>query len=853
MKKIVIPVATSLALVACAPPEPISLMNKKKGEKVQITVPEVDGLSLIQPKLDSFITNISEEREKAKAEALERAKQIQELEESITTLEKEIEEIDQAISNDNEAKVTKEELLNSLKSNFNRINARIHFIKENSEALTEYLKVERERDSGNHSLDYNIENFNDGLKWRTERVNQLLQQQSSLDWIDSISDWWSGEREEREKSIASIRENIEYLEKKLEEFKQSKEVKNRQWEERLAELQAIIDEEGINEEVQKLQAELESSKSTKFDITEVELQIMQLENDILSKTNEKIAKENSVAPLKQSIADLKEADSATTNVVATKLEAAKLALAKRLVDGEKLKARDLIDVILLQNIKSDTTTGFDLTRLKEELMELAANSVSLSGDAGEFKVNYENEISKKHSGEALVYNSNFYQIQDPLEDNRVQCYSGSNLHLILNEMQDIPMKNRVVIYTRGHVLPGYIIAHGDRLFLMGVETTAAGKAAVSYGPTSEIGGEIRVFDAHQAMLLDIFKDDIDNLQDVIHQMLETMKTYGFNPEQFKPFTFTPASANGERQLNSSILGFGTSGETGTDKERSDFDHAANTSFKVTSEETHEQDPTDEDSINEEPTYEESSIEEGLIPEDVDPFASGPEEGGKVYGIIQDSVSGQAIANARIELKKRGGDSEAFYSMNTGPNGEYDSSYLLPGTYFINVIKDGYIEVMNFKVRIFAEEATRKNFILSEPLLGGRYRITLDWAGDKPGAVEDVDTYLKIPEVDQALNYYLKARMYNGAFLDRDDRSGAGPETLTIHEVRQGTYIYYVKNYSSGNDYRALGNSEISVTIYDRDNVLMTLSVPPGSGVVYEVFRIVDGEIVPTQKYNDTLR
>ena len=58
MKKIVIPVATSLALVACAPPEPISLMNKKKGEKVQITVPEVDGLSLIQPKLDSFITRV---------------------------------------------------------------------------------------------------------------------------------------------------------------------------------------------------------------------------------------------------------------------------------------------------------------------------------------------------------------------------------------------------------------------------------------------------------------------------------------------------------------------------------------------------------------------------------------------------------------------------------------------------------------------------------------------------------------------------------------------------------------------------------------------------------------------------
>jgi hypothetical protein len=122
-----------------------------------------------------------------------------------------------------------------------------------------------------------------------------------------------------------------------------------------------------------------------------------------------------------------------------------------------------------------------------------------------------------------------------------------------------------------------------------------------------------------------------------------------------------------------------------------------------------------------------------------------------------------------------------------------------------------------------------------------------------GGVKDVDSWLQIPGVRQPLGYTILRTNYHSAHLDRDDTDWNGPETITIYEAKPGTYVFWVNNYnfrnSSGAE-RGLGNSSVRVEVYREDQLLKTYSVPRGTGLSYEVFRIVNGNLVDTGEFFD---
>ena len=89
-------------------------------------------------------------------------------------------------------------------------------------------------------------------------------------------------------------------------------------------------------------------------------------------------------------------------------------------------------------------------------------------------------------------------------------------------------------------------------------------------------------------------------------------------------------------------------------------------------------------------------------------------------------------------------------------------------------------------------------------------------------------------------------------LDHDDTNWVGPETVTILEQRQGTYVYYVNNFSDRSDLQALGRSGINILIIAGSEIIDEISIPQGTGLTYEVYRIIDGEFVITGGYDDTL-
>ena len=138
------------------------------------------------------------------------------------------------------------------------------------------------------------------------------------------------------------------------------------------------------------------------------------------------------------------------------------------------------------------------------------------------------------------------------------------------------------------------------------------------------------------------------------------------------------------------------------------------------------------------------------------------------------------------------------------------------------------------------------------------RIVLSW-GAWP---EDLDSHLFTP-YDSSLGdegyhiFYSNQTDAAGDNLDVDDTTSYGPETITIPVVKDGLYKYYVVDYSNCSHGSPtsfdMSNSGAVVNVYTSSGLVATFHVPTGqSGVIWEVFEIRNGQIVPNQRYYNNI-
>ena len=150
-------------------------------------------------------------------------------------------------------------------------------------------------------------------------------------------------------------------------------------------------------------------------------------------------------------------------------------------------------------------------------------------------------------------------------------------------------------------------------------------------------------------------------------------------------------------------------------------------------------------------------------------------------------------------------------------------------------KKGYYSV-KYDVQFMAGSIFFNRFSVSEVLKPGRYRIVLDW-GDNP---TDLDAHF-IKGTDYHISYRKMKNYKDKAWLDRDDRNGNGPETVTILNLDpQANYTYYVHDYTkSGN----LKKSRAHVYVYSDQGLEGSYSVPKSlKGDHWTVFKIAGGSI-----------
>lgn len=214
----------------------------------------------------------------------------------------------------------------------------------------------------------------------------------------------------------------------------------------------------------------------------------------------------------------------------------------------------------------------------------------------------------------------------------------------------------------------------------------------------------------------------------------------------------------------------------------------------------------------------------------------PAPWGRVYGVVSDATNPTVkIQGVKVMVEGQ--------VVQTDAQGSYELS-LMPGSYTLKFEKEGYINT-SANINVTQGVNTRQDCSMSRALASNEYRVVLTW-GSTPS---DLDSHLRGANARGGTYhvYYsdkTPSDARNEAQLDVDDLSSYGPETTTFTMSNNGTYVFYVHDFSNGGDYnnRKLASSGAKVEVYCGEMRVAEYTVPSGTGVYWEVFRIENGNL-----------
>lgn len=213
--------------------------------------------------------------------------------------------------------------------------------------------------------------------------------------------------------------------------------------------------------------------------------------------------------------------------------------------------------------------------------------------------------------------------------------------------------------------------------------------------------------------------------------------------------------------------------------------------------------------------------------------------GTASGKIINASTGYGIPDVKLTFRE-GIDNQfgqVVAETKTDSQGEY-SINLKEGKYTVCAEATGFTTEY-FEINIVkGMTMSAQNFTMSNQLASGQTRIVLEW-GATPS---DLDSHLVTNNGEVS---YQNMSISNVASLDVDDMTGYGPETITINDVSNGTYHFYVEDFTnSGNSSSsALGNSGATVKVYmSNESEPRVFHVPANAGYIWDVFTIENGQI-----------
>lgn len=219
--------------------------------------------------------------------------------------------------------------------------------------------------------------------------------------------------------------------------------------------------------------------------------------------------------------------------------------------------------------------------------------------------------------------------------------------------------------------------------------------------------------------------------------------------------------------------------------------------------------------------------------------AGAEEQGLLTLRFFNAENGEPVPDATVTIQD-------FQTFTTDMEGKIRFEKKPDGVYPFSFEKEGFISENN-KFEIIAETIFRNRFTVSPVISMGAIRIVLDW-DKKP---DDLDAHF-VKEGDYHISYREKLSSADGkAVLDRDDRDGFGPETITIKDIdEKAEYTFFVKDYTNQNskNSKALSKSNAMVKVYGEGKLLNIWQLSEKQkGNAWMVFAIQNGKLVPTDE------
>jgi len=216
---------------------------------------------------------------------------------------------------------------------------------------------------------------------------------------------------------------------------------------------------------------------------------------------------------------------------------------------------------------------------------------------------------------------------------------------------------------------------------------------------------------------------------------------------------------------------------------------------------------------------------------------------KMNGLIPmrfyNALDRQPIAGGSVEIPNVG-------TLTTNNEGKISFRKIPDGTYTLTFSKEGFISTpIDFRVLMGAVDFNW--YSISPEIPNKDYRIVLDWA-EKPA---DLDIHFVKTGGSGAyhISYFNMRNAEDGnAVLDRDDRQGYGPETVTIEKIDPlAAYACYVQDYTNGNNAASTQMSKEGaiIRVYSQNRLLQAFRIPANAtGTKWNVFKIERGSLIP---------
>ena len=171
-----------------------------------------------------------------------------------------------------------------------------------------------------------------------------------------------------------------------------------------------------------------------------------------------------------------------------------------------------------------------------------------------------------------------------------------------------------------------------------------------------------------------------------------------------------------------------------------------------------------------------------------------------------------------------------------------------GIYTIEFVKKGFVKSYQ---TIAVEKKSAMNIPLVKKMKKNQLKIVLTWEGDK-----DMDASLFTPyqgkDGDMAYVGADTKKDKHGNRLVLDGKQGNTTEVIILDNVKAGNYKYYVSDYTNSRkkkfSSKDMKDMKLKVVVYDKNGIAGYYTLPYDvNGVIWEVFEIKNGELIPLQK------